>query len=62
MRKYYEKKDRLNGVSRKCIECQAELSRYNPGEVCNLCNRREFKRLEMEILEEINESIEFAYS
>lgn len=39
MKKYYEKKEILNGKKRIC-ECGAELSRYNMENQCYLCQIR----------------------
>lgn len=43
MEKYYERKARLKGLPRTCINstCGTILSRYNPSKFCSSCIRRE---------------------
>lgn len=38
MQKYYEKKERLSGKERRCVGCNAVLSKYNDSEICAKCS------------------------
>lgn len=39
MEKYYEKKAIKNGASRPCKKCNTQLSRYNQGDSCSICQK-----------------------
>lgn len=55
MERYYEKKDRRNGASRKCKNtcCGARLSRYNEDDECSLCKARQEEFLRSKIWQAI---------
>ena len=43
MVKYYEKRDRLSGKKRDCIECSTTLSKYNSNDLCSSCESKAVK-------------------
>lgn len=43
MEKYYQKRRRLAGEERLCLECSALLSKYNSEDICSMCSSREVK-------------------
>lgn len=54
MEKYYENKERLNGKVRLCIQCKCKLSRYNPYDICLLCEKRNKRTNEKLFLEALS--------
>lgn len=43
MVKYYEKRDRLSGKERSCLECDMKLSKYNSNDICSSCESKRVK-------------------
>lgn len=43
MQKYYQKRERLAGKERLCLDCNARLSKHNPLDICALCEKRRTK-------------------
>ena len=39
MEKYYERKAIRNGADRPCGKCKQQLSRYNKGDFCAICEK-----------------------
>lgn len=54
--KYYEKRDRLKGVSRYCKNkgCSNKLSRYNAGDTCEMCNAKQKRKNRQDLLDILN--------
>ena len=52
MQKYYENKARLKGFKRYC-ECGQALSKYNTGNICNICETKNNIKNEQKIMEAI---------
>ena len=56
MGKYYEKQKRLRGEIRICSSChETVLSRYNDGNICNLCTKQADKERTMQALKMFEE-------
>ena len=53
MVKYYEKRDRLSGKQRNCIECDLILSKYNSGDLCSSCTDKSIKSNKQNIMKGI---------
>lgn len=55
-KKYQDKKQRLAGKKRFCKNknCKQILTKYNEGNICNLCLAKEKKKEREEILEMLN--------
>lgn len=51
--KYHENKARLRGKNRKCDSCGSQLSRYNRGDTCSLCQSREEEKIRATVLEHL---------
>lgn len=50
MKKYYEKKARLNGAQRICDNCGTVLSRYNSDTTCSACLKRNLESVRTDLL------------
>jgi hypothetical protein len=57
MKKYYEKRDRLQGKKRKCERCDNLLSRYNEDTVCTTCQRKELQDVKKRVMEQIDAAL-----
>lgn len=54
--KYYDKKERLSGKKRICKNkgCKTRLTRYNPDDTCAVCEAKEKKKIQEQLLGMIN--------
>jgi hypothetical protein len=50
MRRYYNRKDRLNGKVRICQTCPTRLSRYNPTDECSACAATRIESINKDLL------------
>lgn len=57
MLKYYDKKDRLSGKERLCMQCDSILSRYSDKNICSLCESRNIKNKTTKIIGDIDNVI-----
>ena len=55
MEKYYEKKAIKNGAIRICKKCKSELSRYNSGEQCSVCDKNKYEAMKKKLKQIIND-------
>ena len=57
MQKYYEKRERLAGKHRVCIQCDTILSKHNPLEVCAWCESKNTKNDTIKVIGDIKNVI-----
>lgn len=58
MVKYYEKKDRLSGKERDCLDCNTRLSKYNSSDICSSCESKRIRSNSKNIVKGIEDVIQ----